>query len=370
MLVGLVTNAVSESQWPGWLGWLQDHAWLSFAALGAAMVGLSVLLAALSRPAVHRPEHRTPLPGPVDGTQPPGAALVLRSLPRDTAAFTDRGAELDALVRSVRESQGNGTVLPVHVIDGMPGVGKTTFAVHAGHVLSECFPDGQLFVNLNGHTTGRAPVQATEALASLLAATGVPTQQIPVGDDEGAVTEARAAMWRSHLAGRRALLILDNAVSYRQLEPLLPGGRDCLVLVTSRRRLAAYEEVVVSVDALPPEHAADLFVRLSGRPPESLDRVVIRELAAQCGHLPLGISLLAARLRHHPSWSVRDLRSRLVAASNRLGEFRAGERGVAATLSSPTETWKRGGSTSSDASAAIPEPTSMPIQGRRSRRFR
>lgn len=333
MLVGLVTNAVSESQWPGWLGWLQDHAWLSFAALGAAMVGLSVLLAALSEAGgAPAGAPHTPLPGPVDGTQPPGAALVLRSLPRDTAAFTDRGAELDALVRSVRESQGNGTVLPVHVIDGMPGVGKTTFAVHAGHVLSECFPDGQLFVNLNGHTTGRAPVQATEALASLLAATGVPTQQIPVGDDEGAVTEARAAMWRSHLAGRRALLILDNAVSYRQLEPLLPGGRDCLVLVTSRRRLAAYEEVVVSVDALPPEHAADLFVRLSGRPPESLDRVVIRELAAQCGHLPLGISLLAARLRHHPSWSVRDLRSRLVAASNRLGEFRAGERGVAATF--------------------------------------
>ncbi|MFI2374133.1 cyclophane-containing RiPP biosynthesis TPR protein HaaT [Streptomyces sp. NPDC018964] len=332
MLVGLVTNAVSESQWPGWLGWLQEHAWLSFVVLGAAMVGLSVLLAALSETGTPTGAPRAPSPGPDDGTQPPGAALVLRSLPRDTAAFTDRGAELDALVRSVRESQDNGTALPVHVIDGMPGVGKTTFAVHAGHVLSERFPDGQLFVNLNGHTTGRAPVQATEALASLLAATGVPSQQIPVGDDEGAVAEARAAMWRSRLAGRKALLILDNAVSYRQLEPLLPGGRDCLVLVTSRKRLAAYEEVVVSVDALPPDHAVDLFVRLSGRPPESLDRGVIQELAAQCGHLPLGISLLAARLRHHPSWSVRDLRSRLVAAGDRLGEFRAGERGIAATF--------------------------------------
>lgn len=332
MLVGLVTNAVSESEWPGWLGWLQQHAWLSFVLLGAAMVALTVLLAALSETSTLSDSPHSPLPGPGDGTQPPGAALVLRSLPRDTAAFTDRGAELDTLVRSVRESQDSGAPLPVHVIDGMPGVGKTTFAVHAGHVLSERFPDGQLFLNLNGHTTGRTPVQATEALASLLAATGVPTQQIPVGDDEGAVTEARAAMWRGRLAGRKALLILDNAVSYRQLEPLLPGGRDCLVLVTSRKRLAAYEEVVVSVDALPPDHAAELFVRLSGRPPDSLDRTVIAELVARCGHLPLGISLLAARLRHHPSWSVRDLRSRLLATGNRLGELRAGERGIAATF--------------------------------------
>lgn len=332
MLVGLVTNAVSESRWPGWLGWLQEHAWLSFAALGAATIGLSVLLAALSEsgsPTMAPPE---PFPQPEDGTRLPGAALVLRSLPRDTAVFTDRGAELDALVTSVRRAQDSGAHLPVHVIDGMAGVGKTAFAVHAAHLLSERFPGGQLFVNLNGHTPGRAPVQATEALASLLAATGVPTQQIPVGDDEGAVTEARAAMWRGHLAGRKALLILDNAVSYRQLEPLLPGGQDCLVLVTSRKRLAAYEEVVVSVDALPPEHAVDLFVRLCGRPPGSLDLVAVRELAAQCGHLPLGISLLAARLRHHPSWSVYDLRSRLVAAGNRLGEFRAGERGIAATF--------------------------------------
>lgn len=332
MLVGLVTNAVSDqSRWPGWLGWLQEHAWFSFAMLGVTMVGLTVLLAALS-------ETRTPVrPGapprqPEDGAEPPGAALVLRSLPRDTAAFTDRSSELERLMGSVRASQESGEALPVHVIDGMPGVGKTTFAVHAGHLLSERFPDGQLFVNLNGHTTGRNPVQASEALASLLAAAGVPTQQIPVGDDVGAVTEARAAMWRSRLAGKRALLILDNAASYRQLEPLLPGGSGCLVLVTSRKRLAAHEEVVLPVEALPPDHAADLFVRLSGRPSDALDRNVLEELVRLCGYLPLGVSLLAARLRHHPSWSVQDLRERLVAARDRLGELRAGERAVAGTF--------------------------------------
>ncbi|WP_409470590.1 cyclophane-containing RiPP biosynthesis TPR protein HaaT [Streptomyces sp. HC307] len=328
MLVGLVTNAVSdESRWPGWLGWLQEHAWFSFVALGAAMAGLTALLAGLS-------ETRPPTPPgrPEDGAGPPGAAQVLRSLPRDTAAFTDRATELERLVGSVRTSQERGEGLPVHVIDGMPGVGKTTFAVHAGHLLSERFPDGQLFVNLNGHTPGRTPVQAGEALASLLAAAGVPTQQIPVGDDVGAVTEARAAMWRSRLADKKALLILDNAASYRQLEPLLPGGSGCLVLVTSRKRLVANEEVVMSVDALPPDHAVELFVRLSGRPADALGRDVVEELVRLCGCLPLGVSLLAARLRHHPSWTAEDLRGRLVAARDRLGELHAGERAVAATF--------------------------------------
>ncbi|MEU3282074.1 cyclophane-containing RiPP biosynthesis TPR protein HaaT [Streptomyces antibioticus] len=328
MLVGLVTNAVSdESRWPGWLGWLQEHAWFSFVVLGVAMAGLTALLAGLS-------ETRPPTtPGrPEDGVGPPGAAQVLRSLPRDTAAFTDRAAELERLVGSVRASQESGEGLPVHVIDGMPGVGKTTFAVHAGHLLSERFPDGQLFVNLNGHTPGRTPVQAGEALASLLAAAGVPTQQIPVGDDVGAVTEARAAMWRSRLADKKALLILDNAASYRQLEPLLPGGSGCLVLVTSRKRLVANEEVVMSVEALPPDYAVDLFVRLSGRPADALGRDVVDELVRLCGCLPLGVSLLAARLRHHPSWTAEDLLGRLVAARDRLGELRAGERAVTATF--------------------------------------
>ncbi|MFG3656707.1 cyclophane-containing RiPP biosynthesis TPR protein HaaT [Streptomyces sp. NPDC047706] len=327
MLVGLVTNAVSdESRWPGWLGWLQEHAWFSFVVLGVTMAGLTALLAGLS-------ETRPPTPPgrPEDGAGP-GAAQVLRSLPRDTAAFTDRAAELERLVGSVRASQESGEGLPVHVIDGMPGVGKTTFAVHAGHLLSERFPDGQLFVNLNGHTPGRTPVQAGEALASLLAAAGVPTQQIPVGDDVGAVTEARAAMWRSRLAGKKALLILDNAASYRQLEPLLPGGSGCLVLVTSRKRLVANEEVVMSVDALPPDHAVELFVRLSGRPADALGRDVVDELVRLAGCLPLGVSLLAARLRHHPSWTAEDLRGRLVAARDRLGELRAGERAVTATF--------------------------------------
>jgi tetratricopeptide (TPR) repeat protein len=335
MLVGLVTNAVSETeQWPSWLGWLQRHPWLSFVILGVVMAGLTALLATLADGGGSEDEQRRQPLVRQGGNEarPPGAALVLQSLPGDIGTFTNRTAELARLVSSVAATQADGAVLPVHVIDGMPGVGKTAFAVRAGHVLAERFPDGQLFVNLNGHTAGRHPVQPSEALASLLAATGIPTQQIPVGDDIGAVTEARAALWRGQLAGRRALLILDNAASYAQLEPLLPGGSGCLVLVTSRRRIAAHEEVLVSVEALPADYAIDLFIRLSGRPAESLDQAVLEELVGLCGYLPLGVSLLAARLRNHPAWSAQDLRRRLVATRDRLGEMRAGERAVGATF--------------------------------------
>ncbi|MFB7460959.1 cyclophane-containing RiPP biosynthesis TPR protein HaaT [Streptomyces sp. NPDC056188] len=331
LLIGLVTNAVSEeSNWPGWLAWFQDHGWLSFALLGVLLVVMSAALATISEG--REPASAAGQPSGLTAASLPGAAQVLRSLPRDTAAFTNRSAELEALLRSVRTAQEQSQPLPVHVIDGMPGVGKTAFAVHAGHLMADRFPDGQLFMNLNGHTTGRSPVQAGEALAALLAAAGVPAGQIPVGEDAGAVTEARAAMWRTRLSGKRALLILDNAVSYRQLEPLLPGGTECLVLVTSRKRLAASEEVVMPVGALPSDHAVELFVRLSGRRPESLELGVVEEMVGLCGFLPLAISLLAARLRHHPSWSAEDLRGRLVAARDRLAELRAGERAVAAAF--------------------------------------
>ncbi|MEV6544472.1 hypothetical protein [Streptomyces sp. NPDC051665] len=125
MLVGLVTNAVSaQSHWPSWLGWLQKHPWLSFVMLGVATAGLTVLLAVLDD---RRAQARSPdsTVRPDDGSGPPGAALVLRSLPWDTTAFTDRSAELESLVSSVRASQENEEALAVHVIDGMAGVGRT-----------------------------------------------------------------------------------------------------------------------------------------------------------------------------------------------------------------------------------------------------
>src|SRR5205823_5081913 len=116
-------------------------------------------------------------------------------------------------------------------IDGMAGVGKTALAVHAGHLLAPHFPEGQLFIDLHAHSPRRGPVDPSDALFALLAADGVALQQIPDGLD------SRVATWRARMAGRRTLLIMDDADGHAQVEPLLPGAAGCLVLITSRRRL-------------------------------------------------------------------------------------------------------------------------------------
>ena len=201
---------------------------------------------------------RLPAVAAVPGMQP---AVALRTLPRDTAAFTGRTRELDRLVAAVCGTAAAGGVIGIHAVDGMAGIGKTAFAVHAAHQLAARFPDGQIFLRLHAHTAGQRPVDPAEALATLLLTTGVAPQQIPPG------LEARSAAWRGHLAGKKVLLVLDDAAGSDQVRPLLPGAAGCLVLVTSRRRLTALEEAApISLGTLPPGEAADLFVRLAARP--------------------------------------------------------------------------------------------------------
>ena len=143
----------------------------------------------------------------------------------------------------------------------MAGIGKTTLAVHAAHQLAGQFPDGQIFLPLHAHTPGQRPVDPADALASLLLAAGISAQAIPPG------LEARAGCWRDYLAGKKVLLVLDDATGHEQVRPLLPGTAGSLVLITSRRRLTALEDAsVISLDTLPPEEAAELMVRLAGRP--------------------------------------------------------------------------------------------------------
>ena len=130
-------------------------------------------------------------------------------------------------------------------IGGMAGIGKTTLAVHAAHRLARRFPDGQLFLPLHAHTPGQRPVDPADALASLLLTTGLAAQQIPPG------LEARAARWRDYLAGKKVLLVLDDAAGHEQVRPLLPGTAGSLVLITSRRRLTALDDAaVISLDTL------------------------------------------------------------------------------------------------------------------------
>ena len=206
-------------------------------------------------------------------------------------------------------------------------MGKTTFAVHAAHRLAGAFPDGQFFLPLHAHSPGRAPVGPGDALASLLLTAGVPAGQIPPGLD------ARAGRWRDHVAGKKILLLLDDAASREQVEPLLPGTAGSLVLITSRRRLAALEDTaVISLDTLPPAEAATLLARLAARPGLRAGDGPVGELTRLRGYLPLAIGMLASQLRHHPAWTAAELAAGLAAARDRLGLLRAENLSVAAAF--------------------------------------
>jgi DNA-binding SARP family transcriptional activator len=258
---------------------------------------------------------------------PPVTAAVTRTLPRDIASFTGRGAELGRLLGHLVSAAAGGGVVGICAIGGMAGIGKTTLAVHAAHRLAERFPDGQLFLPLHAHTPGQRPVDPSDALAALLLAAGIGARQIPAG------LEARAAQWRDYLAGKRVLLVLDDAAGHEQVRPLLPGAAGSLVLVTSRRRLAALEDAeVISLDTLSAVEATELLARLAGRPGLEAGDAGVSEITRLCGYLPLAIGILARQLHHHPAWTTADLAAELAAAKDRLRLMRAEETSVAAAF--------------------------------------
>jgi tetratricopeptide (TPR) repeat protein/transcriptional regulator with XRE-family HTH domain len=255
------------------------------------------------------------------------AAAATRALPRDTGSFTGRRAELAGLLGVVDATAASGGVVGIHAIDGMAGIGKTTLAVHAAHQMAERFPDGQFFVPLHAHTPGHRPVDPADALASLLVTAGVAAQLIPPG------LEARAARWRDQVAGKKVLLLLDDAASHDQVAPLLPGSAGSLVLVTSRRRLAALQDAaVISLGTLAPQEAAALVARLAGRPDICAEDAAVAEITGLCGYLPLAISMLASQLRHHPTWTPAGLAADLAQAADRLSVMRAENVSVAAAF--------------------------------------
>jgi tetratricopeptide (TPR) repeat protein/transcriptional regulator with XRE-family HTH domain len=259
----------------------------------------------------------------------PGAftAAATRALPRDAAAFTGRGAELTQLLGTIDGLAVNGGVVGIHAIDGMAGIGKTTFAVHAAHRLAPHFPDGQFFLPLHAHTPGQRPVEPADALASLLLTAGVPAQQIPPG------LEARAGRWRDQVAGKQVLLLLDDAAGHEQVRPLLPGTAGSLVLVTSRRRLAALDDAaVITLDSLSPAEGAALLVRLAARSGLSARDAAVGEITGLCGYLPLAIGMLARQLRHHPAWTPGELAAGLATARDRLALMRAENLSVSAAF--------------------------------------
>jgi len=274
---------------------------------------------ALSGPA--RAEFEAAARGRVGGV---GVPAGLRALPRDVSGFTGRQAELDELAGAAAVSCG---VVGIYAIGGMAGIGKTTLAVHAAHRLAARFPDGQIFVPLYGHTPGHRPADPADALATVLLLIGLTAAQIPPG------LEARAGVWRDRAAGRRFLLVFDDAADSEQVRPLLPGAGESLVLVTSRRHLLGLEDArTISLDALPPDDAAALFTALAARPGLEPGDAAVGHITALCGFLPLAVGLLARQLHHHPAWTPAELAAGLAAARDRLPLLDAGELSVAAAF--------------------------------------
>jgi len=221
------------------------------------------------------------------------------SLPTRMARFTGRTEELAAVDAAARHAAGDGP--SVLWISGMPGVGKTALAVHAAHRLAEMFPDGQLFVELNGFASNRSPTAPADALEQLLGDLGVPGEAIPPS------TRARAELYQRRLADTRTLVVLDNAASEDQVAPLLPAAAGCLAVVTSRELGALAASYHVHLEPLPAEEAVELFRKLVGgdRVRGRLDQV--RQVVARCGRVPLLIQLVAAQFQRHLRWPLSHL---------------------------------------------------------------
>jgi DNA-binding SARP family transcriptional activator len=248
---------------------------------------------------------------------------VPRQLPPITSALTGRdklvGALRDELARAAEDEN------PVVLVVGPGGIGKTTAAVAAAHGLAETFPDGQLYADLRG---SHADLAEPHAVAGrLLRALGVDPARVPDDPDE------RIATYRSHLAGRHILVMLDDAASEEQVRPLLPGTGGCGVLVTSRAHLGALVGTTrVSAPTLPAADAAALLARLIGAERAAAEPDAVAAVVERCGGLPLAVCVAGARLAVRPAWSVEEFERRMVGERRRLDELRVGDLNVRASI--------------------------------------
>ena len=248
-------------------------------------------------------------------------------LPTDIADFTGRAKQNEQIFRhlvSAAEDE-NRLAVPIVVIEGKGGIGKTCSAVHACHGIAERFPDGQLFANLHGNPH---PASSTQVLERFLRALGVPGSQIPDSPEE------RAEAYRGLLAGRRVLVLLDDAGNESQVAPLLPGNPTSAVVVTSRSRLAGLAGAVhIELDVFDPGMSLELLARIAGTERLQFQPEAAAQIADLCGHLPLALRIAGARLSARPHWSIQQLVDRLADETRRLDELRYGDMGIRANIS-------------------------------------
>lgn len=254
--------------------------------------------------------------------QAPVAELLARPEPVSAAPHTlPSHGELVGREREMRALQApgpGGAVIALQAISGMPGIGKSTLALHAARRLTPSFPSGQVHFDLEAHTPGRSPLTPQAALSALLRIFGVPASEIP-----GELGEL-VSLWRTLLATRRAVIVLDDAADAEQVRPLLPGDSPSLVIITSRRRLTGLPGVrSLFLDVMTADEADAMFRQLAGEE-RSRDQAEVSEITRLCGNLPLAVELAAGRLVSRPSWTTAHLIRRLSREDGRLGEIRDG----------------------------------------------
>ncbi|MFE7649366.1 AfsR/SARP family transcriptional regulator [Streptomyces phaeoluteigriseus] len=244
---------------------------------------------------------------------------VPAQLPHDIPAFIGRDGELDEMLALSGGAAPASHTVVISAIGGMAGVGKTTLAVHWAHRVADRFPDGQLYVNLRGYDPSGAVMEAGEAVRGFLDALGVPPDRIPHGVD------AQAALYRGVLAGRRILLVLDNARDSDHVRPLLPGSPGCLTLVTSRDALsglvAAHGAHSLTLRPFDTGQARDLLVRRLGAARVGAEPGAADEITALCAGLPLALACVAARAAAHPHFPLSAVAAELREAHGSLDAF-------------------------------------------------
>jgi len=234
------------------------------------------------------------------------AVVVPRQLPAAPSSFVGRARELSDLDASL-SAEPTGVV--IHAIWGAPGVGKTTLALQWAHRVAHRFDDGQLYLNLRGFDPGGQAMTSSQALLVLLDALGVPARRAPVSVD------AQAALYRSLLAGKRVLLVLDNARDTEHVRPLLPGTAGCAVVVTSRTRLTGLlvsdGAHPISLDVLTPAESRALLANRLGPPRVAAAPEAVDEIVAQCAGLPLALAIVAARVTAQPNLTLDGVAAEL-----------------------------------------------------------
>ena len=214
--------------------------------------------------------------------------------------------------------------VPVVIISGTAGVGKTALAIRFGHQVAKHFPDGQLYVNLRGRDPGRPPMEPIEALGLLLIAFGMPPHRLTSS------TEERTALYRSLVDGKRILVVLDNASNAAQVRPLLPGSPDCLVVVTSRSQMAglvaAEGATLISLDVLADDEAHEMLARRLGRERVAAEPQAADEIITACAGLPLALSIAVGRATAgRAKRPLAQLAAELRDARNRLDALEEGD---------------------------------------------